>query len=636
MHLKSSLSEPLNNREQNFLPLGYFQWFIRAVISCLFVLLLLTSNLVVNGQTDETIQVLAPEIDAFPVVSIQFKLNNNALPVDTDLHLEQLTVIEKNIPVQVLSLEKAYAGLYFTLAINGARDLDLRDTYGQSIFDKMSDSLVEWASSRSYNFDDAYSLVHNEGSATVNLDDPEDWIVALDEYQPNFRKLEQSLTSLVTSIQLASDRVVPFGVDKAILYITPPPIGTDIDHVNALGEQARSAGIQVCVWMVGDALFLDNDQGKALINLANNTGGQFHHYTEPEQLPDPDTGLTQQGFSHILSYESDVRETGSYPVGIEVSIEGQIIRGESVPFYIEISPPNPMFVNPPTRISRWAELDESDQMTWTPDAHKINILIDFPDDRPRDVAASRLYVDGEKMIEQTSPPFDTLSWDLTGLIEPGEHTLQVEVVDIWGLSSRSIITPVQIEVDLPEPEPPFPVQKIILAAVILVTAAAVLILIIWLARRGWKLPDFLHRKVRVPKASEAAPGNVVVVQNPEGKIYASLIPLDCPSENIEASVIPITQTRVTFGSDPTQAGVLLNLPDVGSIQADLFLKDELFWLRDLGSPAGTWVNYDHVGSEPVQIQAGDIIHFGNFGFRFTMVGTEALTEINVSRYEPIL
>ena len=80
----------------------------------------------------------------------------------------------------------------------------------------------------------------------------------------------------------------------------------------------------------------------------------------------------------------------------------------------------------------------------------------------------------------------------------------------------------------------------------------------------------------------------------------------------------------------------MNQPDIGGIQADLCLTDERFSLRDLGSPAGTWVNYQRIGTEPASIQSGDIIHFGNSGFRFTMVGTEVLAEIGVARYEPIL
>ncbi len=636
MQLKPSKSEFLSRQGHFKVPGGFSYWLFQAACLCMLIILSFMPIQTVFGQTDDTIQVLPPEIDNFPVVSIQFNLNSNAFTLDSDIQTDQITVIENEQPVPILSLEKVYAGVNFTLAINSARDLDLRDEFGQSIFEKLSEVLADWASSRSYHYDDTWSLVNNEGTDSLNLEGRDDWISALENYQPNFRKIEQSLVSLENSIRLASDRVVPFGVDKAILYITPPPTGEEIDHVNFLAEQAHSAGIQVNIWMVGDALFLDNDQGKALMNLAASTGGQFDHYTEPEMLPEFVVDLSQQGFFHALTYESDIRETGSYPVSLEVALQGQVFRGESTPFFIDIQPPNPMFVTPQSVVTRRVVLDGSGQENWTPDIYSIEIQVDFPDDLPREIAESRLYVDGEIVAKRTAHPFDSLTWNLAELIEPGEHTLQVEVIDEWGLSNRTLITPVQIEVDLPEPDPPFPVQRIILGAVILILAAAVVILIIWLARRGWKFPEFLRPKVQASSSSEAPTGKVTRIQNPDGKVYASLIPLDCPAEKHEEFIIPITQTRATFGNDPALASIVMNQPDIGGIQADLYLTDELFSLRDLGSPAGTWVNYHRIGTEPVRIHAGDIIHFGNSGFRFTMVGTDALTEISVSRYEPIL
>jgi hypothetical protein len=150
------------------------------------------------------------------------------------------------------------------------------------------------------------------------------------------------------------------------------------------------------------------------------------------------------------------------------------------------------------------------------------------------------------------------------------------------------------------------------------------------------LPVFRRPKEKAITVSEGVTGTVTVIQNPDGKVYASLIPLNCAADQINELIIPITQTRVTFGSDPNQAGIVMNQSDMGGIQADLYMTDDRFFLRDLGSPAGTWVNYQRIGTEPVSIQPGDIIHFGISGFRFTMVGTEGLTEIGVLRYEPIL
>ena len=444
MHLQFEVKEQAEYKGQLALPNGLICRCVGIILICMIFVLGLSPFLPAFSQSETQIQVLAPEVIDFPVVSIQFKLDHTALPIESDLQVEQLIVLESEKPVQILSLTKVYAGMYFTLAINGARDLDLRNTFGISVYENLSDALIDWASSRQYHLGDTWSLVNNEGTGVRNMDSQDVWIDALRDYQPNFRKLEPILTSLEAGIQLASERVVPFSVDKTLLYVTPPPGAEELLRVNALAEEARLAGVQVNVWMVGDALFLDNDQGKALMNLANKTGGQFYHFTGVQSLPDPETYLANLGYTHILTYESSIRETGSYPVTLEVSLPEAVIRAESIPFYIEVSPPNPMLVSPPAVITRKAVIDEAGQNNWNSETYQINIMVDFPDDHPREIAVSRLYVDGDLTAQQTEPPFETLSWNLAGLIESGEHTLQVEVEDVWGLTNRSIITPVQV------------------------------------------------------------------------------------------------------------------------------------------------------------------------------------------------
>jgi len=630
------MRERINHQGKIIAPGDFISWFLRVTLIWIIVVLMVPSYLPAFGQTETSLDVLAPEIEDFPVVSIQFKLDSKFVPDGTGLQTEQLTVLENEKPAQGLSLAKEYAGVYFILAINGARDLDLRDTFGISVYEKLSDGLIAWAFSRHDNFQDTWSLVNNEGTGIHNLDSPDDWVKALGDYQPNFRTMEPNLTSLETGIRLASERVVPFGVDKTLLYISPPPAAEEINAVNAFMEEARLAGLQVNVWMVGDELFLDNDQGKVLMNLANNTGGQFYRFMGVETLPDLETYLEHLGYTHTLTYDSGIRETGTYPVTLEVSFQEQIIRGESIPFYIEVSPPNPILVSPPVVITREAVIDEADQNIWSPNTFEINIMVDFPDDHPREIAVSRLYVDGDIMTQQTAPPFEVLTWNLAELTESGEHTIQVEVEDEWGLSNRSIITPVQIEVVLPEPSPKIPFQQYGLAVVSLVLASAVIVLLIWLARRGWKVPHFKRSKAQLtgyPGSSSGKPSDRLMLG---GKIFATLIPLSSTTEDLDQSSLAITQNRVIFGTDPTQADIVLHQPDIAGLHADLYVEHGSFWLRDLGSPLGTWVNYNRVGAEAVQIRAGDIIHFGKSGFRFTMVGTGTLVDVGISRYEPIL
>ena len=100
----------------------------------------------------------------------------------------------------------------------------------------------------------------NEGLGIADASEAVSWITALDAYQPNLRQLEPGLTSLQEAIQMLQQAEATFGVDKALLYLTPPPTPDQITGVNTLAEQARQAGIQVNVWMVGEAYYLTNDQ----------------------------------------------------------------------------------------------------------------------------------------------------------------------------------------------------------------------------------------------------------------------------------------------------------------------------------------------------------------------------------------
>jgi len=72
--------------------------------------------------------------------------------------------------------------------------------------------------------------------------------------------------------------------------------------------------------------------------------------------------------------------------------------------------------------------------------------VDFPDGYPRQLKTSRLWVDGQVVIQNTQPPYDFFGWSLKNYRSNGAHTLQVEVEDILGYEGKSIsiIIPVTI------------------------------------------------------------------------------------------------------------------------------------------------------------------------------------------------
>ncbi|HCU56948.1 MAG TPA: hypothetical protein DF984_01750, partial [Anaerolineaceae bacterium] len=405
--------------------------------------------------------------------------------------------------------------------------------------------------------------------------------------------------------------------------------------VNTLAEQSRQAGIQVNVWMVGEAYYLTNDQGGSLIEMAVSTGGQFFNYTGVETLPDLTGTLSDLGYASELTYESGLRATGSYPLGIRAALSDLEITGESLPFYITIQPPNPMLLAPPASISREAVAGEgSDTASFSPSQVDLQILVEYPDGHPRELTASRLLVDGSVVDVNVSAPFDVFSWDISGLTETGEHTIQVEVEDSLGLRAATLLTPVQIEIIEPGLYGQLSLQQIGLVVSGIIAGAGLVLLGVWLFRKFWRVnqPWWQNRRQAAlsgkgKSASEEMDG--------EEQRYALLLPLDSFNEPGEGNGLAVNQPRVLIGNDPQQVDLVLSSPGVDPIQAELSLEEDGFWLRHLGSPSrSTWLNYQPIGTEPVRVKPGDLLHFGELGFRFTMEVNEPDKKISISRYEP--
>jgi len=591
----------------------------------------------VAAQDAATLTVQPPDSTSFPNMSVEFKLlNANNQPIE-DLQLGQLAVVENEQSVPVTSLNQDYRGVLFTLAINANRELDLRDAAGVSRYEKLIDVLRNWASHRTFKGKDALSVVTNEGTRIKHTTTPRDWITALESYQPHFRLLEPNVTSLESAIQTMREVVVPFGVDKALLYITPPPTPEQIAAVNALAEVARSAGIRVDVWMVGEALFLANEQGSALVALAANTGGQFFHYTGVEAIPDPESALSALGYAHILTYTSEIRASGSYPLEMRATLTGLEVSSQSQPFYIEVLPPNPMLLSPPATVTREPIAGEQDDAgALTPAVVPLSIMIEFPDHHPREIVASRLIVDGVAVEVINAPPFTAFSWDISSLNESGEHTIQVEVEDELGLSAATLLTPVQVEVIQPETHSRLSWQQIGLIAAGGIAAAAVIILAVWISRRLWQTRQVKHIRNRFFKAGMDPSASRDKMDSSEKVVYAILLPIHTVRNGDEDPGIKITKDRVIVGSDPERADILLEDTGMIGVQAELVRQGGTFWLKDLDPERGTWLNYKKIGTERVRIKAGDLIHFGNSGFRFTIGDRLSAQKGTVVKYDPIL
>jgi hypothetical protein len=268
------------------------------------------------------------------------------------------------------------------------------------------------------------------------------------------------------------------------------------------------------------------------------------------------------------------------------------------------------------------------------------------DGHPRPITRTALYVDGSLVTENNAPPFETFSWDLKKYVQSGKHLLRVEVVDALGLTGSSIDTGVHILIQQPRRSflsLLFTRQNGFLAGVVVLSGGLMVMLLLVLSGRlrpRWVGQAVSHRprKLSARKVSPDRPSvpaiqredetSIQLIPNwlshlqlhqrrPVPKAPAFLVPLS-EAEDIPAlAPIPITSNVVTIGRDAVKATLILDDVSVEALHARLQRENNTFRLTDVGSVAGTWVNYSPVSQEGTILENGDFIHIGRICFQFT-------------------
>ena len=604
----------------------------RLVAALLMIILTTWAFSVASAQTAAMVAVQPPNFSTFPIIEFEFKaLDGNGQPL-SGYDADQVQVIENGEALSVDDFIEEYRGVHFTLAINGNREMDLRDDSGVSRYEKLTAALSDWARGSTLKGEDAWSLVTNEGVQVDRTTTPRVWLNGLAAYQPNFRIMEPNLTSLQLALQAMQSESIDFGVNQTILYITPPPNSDQIDTLNALTVTARDLGIRVDVWMVGDSYYLNNDQGGALVALAANTGGEFLHYTGTQGIPDLNGLHSALGRVESATYTSKLNETGTYTLGVSVDLGGIIVEGEGQPFFIEVLPPNPMLLSPPILIERtWEGADEAQVLK--PQSQDIEILVQFTDGYRRPLESSRLLVDGVVMAVNTAEPFDSFSWDLEKYAESGEHFIQVEITDQLGLTAETIAFPVELRIVTPETVPGFNWQKAGGIAAAVMAGLAVLIFVYWQVRQTIGRYQEAH-----PKA--AVEGDVSLTPKPLNLVEKAPLAYFVPAQSLlgleDPGCIPVTRTRFVLPDDLADESPYRVEGGWKIERVWLNQLDGHFWLHGVGGSSNLWLNAQPVGMEPVEVTPGDLVYFGEQGFRFTIRTDEDSRKASVEQYEPFL
>ena len=560
---------------------------------------------------------------------------------------EAVTLVENGQPIPADSFNELAIPLQLVVAFNQGEALGAQNANGISRYQRVEQIIEQWAQTRPADLPDDLSLVSQAGPV-INHSAPADFIVGLKGFQPDLRTASPNIQSLVSALDVVSAQTPRIGVKRAILFITPQMADPNLAvSVEPLIQRAIENKIRIFVWYVDANTTFATTSAAVFNNLAIQTGGTMFQFSGEERFPDPEEYFSPLRRIYNFSYTSRVNTSGDHNVAVQVNLSSVgPLNSETLPFTLNIQPPNAFPVSPSLQITRQApEEDPFNTEVLLPESQDIEIIVEFPDGFERPLARTTLIVDGIAVDENTTEPFTKFTWDLKPYTTSGEHQLTVEAVDSLGLSKTSLSLPVVVTVIKPPSGPAAFLAKyrmqLTFGAIIL--AGLVLFAILLGGRFRFRSLRVMQEERRVQNDpltqsleafTEPAPVAAVkeksrkprtksnkpkTAKTSEQEAAASLVRLQADGQVAAVPPLQLNADEIVFGTDPVQCTQILDDPSISSVHARIrATEDGGYLLMDAQSLAGTWVNYEPIPREGYRLMHGDMVNFGQLKYRFML------------------
>jgi len=607
------------------------------------------------AQSATVARLSAPDVSAFPRIIAYLDLHDAQGQFIDNLQLNQATILEGEQTLPVIELTRLHPGLQIVVAINPGASFAIRNAQALSRYDLVKEAIIAWANSRQGSTIDDWSYLITNGSSVSHTSEPAKWATSLAADQTDLRAAQPSLDTLAKAVTLAADPPERAGMGKAVLFITAPLEGEFDQALKDISDQAIQQGVRISVWMVASSGALITQAAQKLLTLVSATGGQAFVFSGDEAIPDPEAGFEALRSVYRIAYVSKASSSGEHQFTVQLQLDAEQVLANSVPFSVDLQPPQPAFISPPISIDRQSpetgnqsgetagfftaadSMGKNSEELLLPRDFTLQVVFDFPDRRVREIARSALLVDGVVVAENTAAPFDRFNWDLSSYTRAGVHRIQVQTTDVLGLTGVSIEAPVQINVSQPEVNPVSTVRRNLpaISGIIVLISGALLFLVLIIgghlhpapqrAARARPKKDLLTQSLHIEAASTPQKSGWRSRLSSRGgaqdfpHALAFLKPISDTDIQMNSPSIPITNEEMRLGSDPRRAALVLDDPCIEGLHARLIHEgNDLFRLTDEGSIAGTWVNYTPVDPRGVYLQHGDLVHLGRLGFRFLL------------------
>lgn len=595
---------------------------LRARIFTLTLLILLCSSMLAidaSAQDIIALRAYAADIGSFPHIAVNVSVSDDNGQLLQGLQAGDFAILEDGERIESVAVEEERLGTRQVFAINTNIDLRVRDASGQSRYEQVRNALLAWwqlPEASELGVDDL-SLLTQESVLVPRSDSTAELAATLDSFQPTFQEDVDGYALILEALNLLYDapqRDLP----SFLVFATPIlPSNAELPLDNII---AQANEIDTAIFPVVLTSSQDPEQPgiEPLRTIAEATGGRLIIFDPAEGL----LSLASQVLSfrdvYRLSYMSQVQDAGDHTIQIEAALEDGAALSEPQTVSIAVEPPDVVFIQPPLEIIRASDDTALPLSEFPPTEEDLAVLITFPDGFERNITRTALYVNDELVTERTEEPFDQFVWDLSDVLEPGTYTLQVEVEDELGLTADTIPHRVQLDVDIPPSGiaalGPALGSLLGVFALLIIGIASVTILLTWIRRQRQLQP--------VPQIS---PGRAILSSRRSNLLNEALqAPIEAhlmypDDEDHPERWIPLTGAAYSLGSDPSVVPFPIIHPSVSGLHANLKRNAAgEYILRDQGSTAGTWINYEPVDQNGCALKHGDRIHLGRVELRFLL------------------
>jgi hypothetical protein len=580
-----------------------------------------------SAQSGATLTLRHLETDAFPLMAGYIDARDSTGARISDLQPEQLQAVEDGQVQPIAQLRTVQPGLRVILIINPSEPFNIRDGEGITRFDHAKEQVLDWATALSSVSATSLSLITPEG--VMLADQPvANWIPEVELIQPDFPHADVDPQTLVRALELAAQPGPEPGMGTAIWWITATP---SLDSLSTLPDwqaNLNRQGISLFIWQIDSRSGFESEATQNLQSLASASGGQWFGFSSGEEFPSPETYFNPLRNAYFFQYSSKLHTAGSHEIQVQMDVDGSVVTSQALRFDLALLPPNPILVTPPAQVER--RPSEQDPQLLSPFSQPIEILVEFPDEIDRNLVRSTLFVNDAIVAENRTAPFIRFAWDLSGYDISQQVLLRVEVEDELGLVGSSVEFPVQLIVS----NPPSFFQAFLsrggpwlaISGILLAAAALFFVMVLSGRIKPSQIGASLFRRSKPVSAKidplSDSPLDAAEVTNvsPQTIDIDQMVPvylqrLTIQDADLGPQIFPVDQIEIVIGA-AADADIMLAEDSVSPHHARLTQVEDSYHVADLGTDAGTWVNYAPVSTEGSTLNDGDLVHIGRVAFRF--------------------